>query len=212
MIYLPDGIKPISKIFADDTSLFSKVKDKNCATAELNNDLKIISNWAIQWKMLFNPDPYKQAVKSFSQKKCEKRQYPPLTFNGDNVQTAVSQNHLGLVLDSKLDFNEHTSNKINKCNKIIGIMKKLSLFLSWKPLLTIYKSFVRPNLDGADIIHDKPFNESFKTKIEMIQYRAALFISGAIKGTPRDFFYQEIGLEYLADRRWSVRYFSSIKV
>ena len=45
---LPNGIKSICKIFADDTSLFSKVKDKNCSTIELNNDLKIISNWAIQ--------------------------------------------------------------------------------------------------------------------------------------------------------------------
>ena len=40
---LPDGIKSICKIFADDTSLFSKVKDKNCSTVELNNDLKIIT-------------------------------------------------------------------------------------------------------------------------------------------------------------------------
>ena len=49
-------------------------------------------------------------------------------------------------------------------------MKKLSLFLSRKTLLTIYKSFVRPNLDYADIICEKPFNESFKTKIEKIRY------------------------------------------
>ena len=41
---------------------------------------------------------------------------------------------------------------------LIGIMKKLSLFLSRKTLLAIYKSFVRPNLDYADIIYDKPFN------------------------------------------------------
>ena len=89
-------------------------------------------------------------------------------------------------------------------------MKKLSLFLLRKNLLTIYKSFVRPNLDYADIIYDKPFNESFKTKIEMIQYRAALVITGAIKGTSRDRLYQEIGLESLADGL--VSYFSSIKL
>ena len=44
---LPDGIKSICKILADDTSLFSKVKDKNYSTVELNNDLKILSKWAI---------------------------------------------------------------------------------------------------------------------------------------------------------------------
>ena len=56
---LPDGIKSICKILADDTSLFSKVKGKNCSTVEFNSDLKIISNWAFQWKMLFNPDANK---------------------------------------------------------------------------------------------------------------------------------------------------------
>ena len=50
-------------------------------------------------------------------------------------------------------------------------MNKLSLFLSRKTLLTVCKFFVRPNLDYADIIYDKPFSESFKIKIEMIQYR-----------------------------------------
>ena len=40
-------------------------------------------------------------------------------------------------------------------------MKKLSLILSRKSLLTIYKSFVRPNLGYADIIYSKPLNESF---------------------------------------------------
>ena len=43
---LPDGIKSFCKIFVDDTSLFSKDKDKNCSTVELNNALRIISNWA----------------------------------------------------------------------------------------------------------------------------------------------------------------------
>ena len=49
-------------MFVDNTSLFSKVKDKSCSTVELNNDLKIISNWAIEWKMLFNPGTNKQTV------------------------------------------------------------------------------------------------------------------------------------------------------
>ena len=58
-------------------------------------------------------------------------------------------------------------------------MKKLSLILSRKSLLTIYKSFVRPNLDYADIIYDKPLNKSLKKKIEMVQYNAALLITDA---------------------------------
>ena len=91
-------------------------------------------------------------------------------------------------------------------------MKKLSLYLSRKTLLPIYKSFVKPNLDYSDIIYDKPFNEFCKTKIEMIQYRAALAITGAIKGTSLDRIYHEIGLESLADRKWSRKIFFLHKV
>ena len=80
--------------------------------------------------MLFNPDLNKQAVEIQFSKKHEKDSYPPLNFNDDNVQTGISLKHLSLVLDSKLDFNEHISNKIDKYIKIMGIRKKLSLFLS----------------------------------------------------------------------------------
>ena len=89
--------------------------------------------------------------------------------------------------------------KLPKCNKIIGLTKKHSLFLSRKSLLTIYKSFVRPNLDYVDIIYNKTLNESFKRKIEMVQHNAALIITGAFKGTMRN---KELGLESLVDRRW----------
>ena len=97
--------------------------------------------------MSFNPDPNKQAIEVCFSNKGDKENYPPLHFNSINVQAADSQEHLDLVLDSKSNFNEHIESKITKCNKIIGLMKKLSQFLSKKSLLTIYKSFVRPNLD-----------------------------------------------------------------
>ena len=151
-------------------------------------------------KMLFSPDPSKQTIEICVSHKHDNEDYPSLVFNDTKVQLANSQKHLGLILDSKLDFNEHIDIKINKCNKIIGIMKRLSLILSRKSLLTIYKSFVRPNQDYVDIIYDKSFNESFKRRTEMVQYKAVLVITGAIKGTSRDRLYQELGLESLADR------------
>ena len=68
--------------------------------------------------MFSNLDPNKQAVGIlFSKKQHEKYNYPPLNFNGDKVRTAITQKHVGLVLDSKLGFNEHINNKINKYNK-----------------------------------------------------------------------------------------------
>ena len=128
------------KIFADDTSLFSKVNDKSNSNTQLNSDLEKVSKWTFQWKMSFNPDPNKQALEVCFSNKRNKGNYPPLHLNSTNVQVADSQKHLALVFDSKLNFNEHIESKITKCDKIIGLMKKLSQFLSRKSFLTIYKS------------------------------------------------------------------------
>ena len=46
----------------------------------------------------------------------------------------------------------------------------------------------------------------------MVQYKAALASTGAIKGTSRDRLYQELGLESLGDRRWFRRFFFFHKI
>ena len=64
LVYINDlenDIKSSVKFFADDTSLFSIVQDPVVSAEELNHDLHLISLWAKQWKMSFNPDPTKQA-------------------------------------------------------------------------------------------------------------------------------------------------------
>ena len=58
---LEEGIISQIKFFADDTSLYSVVKDPEITASELNHDLEVINNWAKQWKMSFNPDPTKPA-------------------------------------------------------------------------------------------------------------------------------------------------------
>ena len=64
LIYINDlerNIKSNIKFFADDTMLFSIVKDAVISSDDLNHDLDIICHWAHQWKMEFNPEPTKQS-------------------------------------------------------------------------------------------------------------------------------------------------------
>ena len=65
---LPNELKSNAKLFADDTSLFTLVKDKNESTSILN-DILLISKWAYNWKMFFNPDPTKPAHELIFSKK-----------------------------------------------------------------------------------------------------------------------------------------------
>ena len=68
-------------------------------------------------------------------------------------------------------------------------------------LITIYKSFIKPQLDYGDTVYDQPTNGSFSKKLENIQYNAALAITGAIKGTSQEKFYKDLGLESLKLKR-----------
>ena len=91
---LADGLFSNTKLFADDTSLFSVIHDSVIMTSELNSDLATIKQWAFPWEMNFYPDPNKQLQEVIFSKKLKKVCDPPLCFNNTNVSHALSQKHL----------------------------------------------------------------------------------------------------------------------
>ena len=89
LIYINDlekNIKSNIKFFADDTMLFSIVKDPVLSADDLNHDLDIIYQWAHQRKMEFNPDPTKQATEVLFSCKKTSPSHPQLIFNGTIVK------------------------------------------------------------------------------------------------------------------------------
>ena len=90
------------KIIAYDISIFSKIESKSCSNFQLNKDLKTISKWAFQLKILFNPDRVKQAIEFCLTHKYYKEVYPSLKLNINDTLSAGSQKYLEIVLDSKL--------------------------------------------------------------------------------------------------------------
>ena len=92
--------------------------------SELSSDFTKIINWAYKWKMSFNPDYTKPAHKVvFSCKRSENR--PSLMINNVPVKCVSFHKHLGLILDSKLDFNEHIDTMLSKVKKMIENNEKL---------------------------------------------------------------------------------------
>ena len=156
------------KVFVDDTSLFSVIFDKYLSVKNLNDDLNRINNWAFQWKMSFNPNSNNQTQGVLSSRKIQKSSQPSLIFN-NIVTQSLTQKHLGIFLDTKLDFQEHLESIFSKVNKTIGLLRKLHHILPRSPLLTVYKSFIRPHLDYGDIIYDQAYNASFHQKLGFIQ-------------------------------------------
>ena len=205
LIYINDlseGLITNAKLFADDVLLFSVVDNINLSTTNLNCDLSKINAWANQWKMTFNPDPSKQAQEVIFSRKIRKTSHPPLSFNNNSVKQIQFQKHLGVYLDSRLDFCGHLQNMFNKIIKTISLLHKLQNNLPRASLVIIYKSFIRLHLHYGDILYDQTFNNSFHERLELIQYNAALAITGTRRGSSREKLYQELGFDSLQQWRW----------
>ena len=169
LIFINDleaGIISQIKFFADDTSLYSVVKDPETSARELNHDLEVISSWAKQWKMSFNPDPTKPAEEILFSQKRKPVSHPPLFFNGIEVKRVTEHKHLGLILDPKLNFAAHFKEKSAKAKKGIGLIKYLRSYLPTNSLDQIYKMHVRSHLDYCDFIYHIP---ELKTKKKLRQ-------------------------------------------
>ena len=86
-------------------------------------------------------------IRSYIPRKRNKPHHPNIIFNVDQVKKSSYQKHLGMFLDSKLDFDEHIKGVFDNTSKSIGLIRKLRNFVLRSFLLQIYKSFVRPHLE-----------------------------------------------------------------
>ena len=205
LIYINDLTENVAsgvKLFADDTSLFSVVQNENETALALNNDLENLRLWAWQWKMKFNADKTEEVV--FSCKR-NKPAHPSLKLGSSDIIAKTEHKHLGVILDSKLDFQSHVREGIVKARRGIGMIRYLSGYISREVLNVIYKLHVRPHLDYGDIIYhryDPEMRLTFTQKLEQTQYLAALAVTGTWRGTNRQRLFNELGWETLYDRRW----------
>ena len=68
-------------------------------------------------------------------KETKSATHPPLFFNTIEVKLTSARKQLGLNLDSKLAFNKHIADKMNRAMKGIGLLRKLRSILPRPPLL-----------------------------------------------------------------------------
>ena len=156
------------KIFADDTSLFSLVRDPNESSAKLGRDLGRVARWVHQWKMSFNLDPSKQAVEVHFSRKINPVDTPPVYFNNLALASCETHKHLGLLLAKRLTF-DHLEEMILRANKGVGLITRLRRHLPRNSLLSIYKAFIRPHLDFVDVVYDYPGKAYFTQHLNLFK-------------------------------------------
>ena len=151
---LPNGLKSEFDLFTDDISLFSVAHDVNTSASDINKDLKLISDQAFQWKLIFNPDPGKQAQEIIFSMKKMKESHPNMYFNNIPVSSTSLYKHIGLLVDDKLSYEHHLKFVVNKVKKTINLLRKFQQNFRRQSLITIYKLFIQSHLN-----YDRAFNE-----------------------------------------------------
>jgi hypothetical protein len=186
------------RLFADDTCLFIEVDEPAEAAQILNNNLDQIREWADKWLVSFSPPKTEELLISNK----APRNHPPLYLNNQPITKVSHHKHLGIHISDNLGWKKNTEEIAKKANRCLGILRPLKFILDHASLETLYKSFIRPILEYADIVWDAPDAHRHNLDIlEKVQMEAARLVTGATARCSTDKLYKEVGWETLALRR-----------
>lgn len=209
LIYINDivlNIESTIKLFADDTSVSSSVGDSDLRSAALNSDLEKIHTWANTWKLKFNED--KTELLNFKRGPLPVND---LHFGNVTLKETKSHKHLGLIIQCDCRWGEHIDAVARKVNMLIACLRGYKYSLSRKALETMYKSFILPIFDYADVIWDN-CTEGQSTILEKLHLEALRIIVGGVKGTSHYKLYEESGFTSLKERRKNHRLILFFKI
>ena len=152
-------------MFADDTKLYRQIKSDDDAKS-LQEDVSKLENWSNKWQLQFHPTKCK--TMRISSKDQAPNKYK--LYNTD-LDTTTAERDLGVIVDNKLNFNEHIAKQSKKANMVMGIIRRTFKHLDDKMFVKLFKALVRPHLEYAQAVwhpqHAKEIN-----LIESVQRRA----------------------------------------
>ena len=181
-------------LFADDNKLFRKIKsEQDCHS--LQADLTKTKEWTDEWLLTFHLDKYKYMrigdtnVVDGGYELDRGQQLPRIEVEKD----------LGVQIDEKLSFSNHISEKVNKANKIMGLIRRTFVALDKASFKPLYMSLVRPILEYANQVWS-PYLIKDIVALENVQRRATRMLPG-MKDKPYEERLKELGLPSLAYKR-----------
>ncbi|MCG8046320.1 MAG: reverse transcriptase domain-containing protein [Candidatus Thiodiazotropha endolucinida] len=199
LIYINDiseNLLSLTRLFADDSSLFVSATNMGDLEGILNHDLLIITHWAKQWLIKFNPNKTEAMLFSYTPREY----FPNIVFDGVSVKFVNEHKHLGITFSDNMKWNKHIESILSPASRIIGIMRKLKYDFSRTALNQIYVSYVRPLLEYSSIVWDGCTVEQ-SSSLEKLQNEAARIVTGLTRSVSLERLYTECGWESLQSRR-----------
>ncbi|KAI8518904.1 hypothetical protein Bbelb_021610 [Branchiostoma belcheri] len=162
-------------LYADDSNLFCVIKtgdDSRAATESLGRDLQNMSNWAVKWKVTF--EPAKCKAMTISRKRNPTRS--DLFFGNTRLAEKDELEILGVTVDKKHTWAKHISNIGARAGQKLGAMRRVAQKLDTKGRATVYRAqssggcclanlqnahvhkTTRPKKDASPTLHNQTHN------------------------------------------------------
>ena len=132
--------------FADDTALLAHNTTLNNTINSLQQLLENTTTWFKLWRL--KPNPNKSQFVIFNH--LIKQTSPSIFLNNHTIRAQPSAKYLGITIDQKLNFNQHTKAIKSKCTTRAKHFRSLTYKNQGISTLTashIYKSICRPLLE-----------------------------------------------------------------
>ena len=173
-----DGINSQLRLFADDSLLFKTINNDNDAN-QLQKDLDQLISWSKKWQMSFNPTKC-NTLRITKKKRPIQQRYSML---GHTLQEVDTASYLGVELSSTLSWDNHVNKITAKANRTLGFVKRNLGKCPSNIKAQAYQALVRPHLEYTSSAWD-PYTSKHKSQIEMVQRRAARFVTSTYSKEP----------------------------
>ena len=142
---LPSAVSSSMKIFADDVAMYCPVHSADdCKAFQHDLKLDLVSTWCSKWQMSLNVS--KCELLCISNIKRSPVQ-PDYYINNCHLQWVSSVKYLGIVVDSKLSWNDHISHISSKVSKILNLLHRHMFICPASSKHKAFRAFVLPVLD-----------------------------------------------------------------
>ena len=129
LIYVNDiseNLLSLTRLFADDSSLFFSTSNIRDIEGILNHELMILTQWAQKWMVNFNPNK----TEAMRFRYLQDQEYPILLFDNVTVNFVSEHKHLRLIFGENMKWKCHIDSILTSVSCMIGIMRKLKYIFS----------------------------------------------------------------------------------
>ena len=149
--------------FADDTLIYSSIKNPDNAQQLINKEFNNIVIWMNKNHLKLNTYKTKLIIFSPKAKKYDSLNQIHLT-SGDNVniEQVNSCKYLGMILDKKLNWKAHIQNLKTQLSKINGILFRIRYYLNKNSLDLIFNSLILNKINYGILCYGRANDTTLK--------------------------------------------------